>query len=200
MFNEYPYRNLTDLNLDFILKAIKSFQNELSNFVNFNTIKYADPIQWNITTQYEANTVVIDGTSGNAYLSTQAVPSGVAISNTDYWTVIFNYTLELDSLREQIATANEEASTTATSPRAVGDLVWINGKLAVVIAPMIAGDSYVENSNFKYTTIERLIKNVYYPSQELLKINAIIDGEADIMVGDVHTYSEGTSTITITEG
>lgn len=200
MFNEYPYRNLTDLNLDFILKAIKTFQNELSNFVNFNTIKYADPIQWNITTQYEANTVVIDGTTGNAYLSTQAVPSGVALSNTDYWTVIFNYATQLDSLREQIAAANEETSTTATGARAVGDLVWLNGRLAAVTAAMIAGDSYVENSNFEFTTIEELIKNVYYPNQELLKINAIIDGEAEITVGDVHTYSEGTSTITITEG
>lgn len=200
MFNEYPYRNITDLNLDFILKAIKNFQNEIANFVNVNTIKYADPIQWSITTQYEANTVVIDGATGNAYISTRAVPSGVAISNTDYWTVIFNYSLELADLREQIASANEEASTTATGPRAVGDLVWLNGKLAKVIATMIAGDSYVENSNFEYITIEELIKNVYYPSQELLKINAIIDGEADITVGDVHTYSEGTSTITITEG
>lgn len=200
MFNEYPYRNLTDLNLDFILKAIKAIQNELTNFVNFNTIKYADPIQWNITTQYEANTVVIDGTSGNAYLSTQAVPSGVALSNTDYWTVIFNYATQLDSLREQIAEADEEASTTATAARSVGDLVWLNGRLAVVTAAMIAGDSYVENSNFEYITIEALIKNVYYPGQELLKINAIIDGEAEISVGDVHTYSEGTSTITITEG
>lgn len=200
MFNEYPYRNLTDLNLDFILKAIKTLQNELTKFINFNTIKYADPIQWNITTQYEANTVVIDGTTGNAYLSTQAVPSGVALSNTDYWTVIFNYATQLDSLRVQIAAANEETSTTATGARAVGDLVWLNGRLAEVTAAMIAGDSYVENSNFEFTTIEELIKNVYYPSQELLKINAIIDGEADITVGDVHTYSEGTSTITITEG
>ena len=31
------------------------------DFVNLNTIKYADPIQWNITKQYETNTVVIDG-------------------------------------------------------------------------------------------------------------------------------------------
>lgn len=200
MFNEYPYRNLTDLNLDFILKAIKTLQNELTKFINFNTIKYADPIQWNIATQYEANTVVIDGTTGNAYLSTKPVPSGVALSNTDYWTVIFNYATQLDSLREQIAAANEETSTTATASRAVGDLVWLNGRLAEVTAAMIAGDSYVENSNFEFTTIEELIKNVYYPGQELLKINAIIDGEADITVGDVHTYSEGTSTITITEG
>jgi hypothetical protein len=200
MFNEYPYRNLTDLNLDYILHAIKTFHNELTNFVNFNAIKYADPIQWNITTQYEANTVVIDGATGNAYLSTHAVPSGVAISNADYWTVIFNYDVQLSSLREQIAAADEGASTTATRPRAVGDLVWLNGRLAVVNAAMIAGDSYVENSNFTYTTIEELIKNVYYPTQELLKINAIIDGEADISVGDVHTYSESTSTISITEG
>lgn len=200
VFDHFPYTNFHELNLTWILEMIKDFDKTMDQFVTINQLKYADPIQWDITTQYEKNTIVIDPSTGNAYLSTQAVPTGTALSNTDYWTVIFNYAAEIDSLREQIAAANEETSTTATGPRAVGDLVWLNGNLAVITAVMIAGDSYVENSNFEYITIEDLIKNIYYPNQELLKINAIIDGEAEITVGDVHTYSEGTSTITITEG
>ena len=51
-FNQYPYINLTDLNLDFIYKSLKELRYQLENFININTIKYADPIQWNITTQY----------------------------------------------------------------------------------------------------------------------------------------------------
>ena len=89
-FPEYPYKNITDLNLDYILKAIRIMENEIKNFINFNAIKYADPLAWNITTQYEANTVVINSNTGIAYLSTQAVPNGVAITNTNYWTAIFD--------------------------------------------------------------------------------------------------------------
>ena len=33
MFNEYPYRNLTDLNLDWILKQIKDLTVNLEDFV-----------------------------------------------------------------------------------------------------------------------------------------------------------------------
>ena len=60
MFNEYPYRNLTDVNLDFILKHIKNLETNLQDFIKLNTIKYADPIDWNISKQYEANTVVVN--------------------------------------------------------------------------------------------------------------------------------------------
>ena len=70
--------------------AIREMQTELNNFVVTNAIKYADPIDWNITKQYEKNTVVIDANSGIAYLSVDPVPPGVAITNTDYWTVIFD--------------------------------------------------------------------------------------------------------------
>lgn len=90
MFPTYPYINVNDLNLDYLLRTIRVLEAEIKNFVNFNAIKYADPLAWNITTQYEGNTVVIDPATGIAYLSTQAVPNGVAITNTDYWTAIFD--------------------------------------------------------------------------------------------------------------
>lgn len=90
MFPIYPYLNINDLNLDYLLRTVRVLETEIKNFVNFNKIKYADPLAWNITTQYEGNTVVIDSNSGIAYLSTQAVPNGVAITNTNYWTAIFD--------------------------------------------------------------------------------------------------------------
>lgn len=89
-FNKYPYTDFHELNLDWVLQTVKLIGEKVDNFINFNSIKYADPLAWNITTQYAANTVVIDPATGIAYLSTQAVPSGVVITDQDYWTAIFD--------------------------------------------------------------------------------------------------------------
>ena len=67
-----PYTNFHDLNLDWIIEVLNEFNTKLTNFVSLATIKYADPIQWDITSQYEANTVVVDS-NGNAYLSVRPV-------------------------------------------------------------------------------------------------------------------------------
>ena len=108
MFSEYPYINKDDINLDYVLKKIKTIIETTETFVNTNTIKYADPIEWDITSQYEANTVVIDPQTGNAYISTRAVPGGVAINNVDYWTPIFNYQSQIDDLSAEVQAIRDD--------------------------------------------------------------------------------------------
>ena len=159
-WKKYPNVNDEILNLDWVIYTVKHLTEEVSNFINLNTIKYADPILWDITSQYEANTIVVDPQTGDAYISTQAVPYGVSLDNTSYWTKIYNYADAVNTFEEQIAAANEELSTTASAARSAGDLVWLNGYLYQVIAPMIAGDSYVEGSNCIHVTIEQLIGNL----------------------------------------
>lgn len=98
IFHNYPYTDMHELNLDWIIEKIKSLDGTVKNFINLNKIKYANPIAWNITSQYEANTVTVDSQHGIAYLSVKAVPSGVDIHNTEYWTSIFSFSDSLDSL------------------------------------------------------------------------------------------------------
>ena len=150
---KYPNVNNEIQNLDWLMYTVKHLSKEVKEFINLNTIKYADPILWDITRQYEANTVVVDGQTGNAYISTQAVPSGVHLNRTDYWTQIYNYADALEDLRNQIAT-DEGNTSTASKSYAVGELVFVNELLYRVIAPMIAGDSFVVDSNIEKTTIE----------------------------------------------
>lgn len=85
-----PYTNFHDLNLDWIIEVLNEFNTKLTDFVSLATIKYANPIQWNITSQYESNTVVVDS-NGNAYLSVRPVPSGVSLDRTEFWTKIGNF-------------------------------------------------------------------------------------------------------------
>ena len=141
-----PYTNFHDLNLDWIIDALNDFNDRLTNFVSLATIKYADPIQWDITNQYEANTVVVDST-GNAYLSVQPVPSGVSLDRTEYWTKIGNFDELFANVKKAITPDDEGHSTTATAARAVNDLVWVNGALVRTTRAISIGDAYVEGSN-----------------------------------------------------
>ena len=141
-----PYTNFHDLNLDWIIEVLNEFNTKLTNFVSLATIKYADPIQWDITSQYEANTVVVDST-GNAYLSVRPVPSGVSLDRTEFWTKIGNFDELWAGVKKAITPIDEGHSPTATAARAVNDLVWVNGALVRVTRAMIAGDAYVPGSN-----------------------------------------------------
>ena len=141
-----PYTNFHDLNLDWITEVLNEFNTKLTNFVSLATIKYANPIQWDITSQYEANTVVVDS-KGNAYLSVQPVPSGVSLDRVEFWTKIGNFDELWADVKKAITPNDEGHNTAATAARAANDLVWVNGTLVRVTRAMLAGDAYVPGSN-----------------------------------------------------
>ena len=141
-----PYTNFHDLNLDWIIEVLNEFNTKLTNFVSLATIKYADPLQWDITNQYEANTVVVDR-NGNAYLSVQPVPSGVSLDRVEFWTKIGNFDELWADVKRAITPNDEGHSPTATADRAVNNLVWVNGSLVRITKAMTAGDAYVPGSN-----------------------------------------------------
>lgn len=141
-----PYTNFHDINLDWIIEVLNEFNTKLTDFVSLATIKYADPIQWDITSQYEANTVVVDS-KGNAYLSVRPVPSGVSLDRTEFWTKIGNFDELWADVKRAITPNDEGHNPTATADRDADDLVWVNGSLVRVTKAMTAGDAYVPGSN-----------------------------------------------------
>lgn len=158
-FNEYPYRNLTDLNLDFLLKAIGEMQNEVKNFVTLNAVKYADPIQWSITTQYEKNTIVIDPLTGTAYISVQPVPSGVALNRTEYWTPVFDLSRFIVGANKNFtANVEDDGVIYSTFALSVGDWVVWNGELYEALVNMPIGTAYSIGGNIKRITVEDFVK------------------------------------------
>ena len=161
-----PYTNLHDLNLDWIIEVLNEFNTKLTNFISLATIKYADPLQWDITNQYEVNTVVVDS-NGNAYLSVQPVPSGVSLDRVEFWTKIGNFDELWADVKKAITPIDEGHSPTATAARAVNDLVWVNGALVRVTKAMTAGDSYVPGSNCVSSSTNEVLHYL---------INAFTDG------------------------
>lgn len=155
LFENFPYANFHELNLDWILHELKELETEIMNFVAINSVKYANPITWNITSQYETNTVVLDS-SGNAYLSVQPVPAGVALDREEYWTKIGNFSALWDSVRAAITPYDEQHSTTASVDHKAGDWVWLENDLFLITKDMTAGDKYVDGSNCKKTNVHDL--------------------------------------------
>ena len=88
LFANYPYTDLHELNLDWILKIIKELDHEVDDFVAFNKITWAG--EWDGNKSYTAWNIVQDG-DGNGYLSLRAVPKNVPLSNTEYWQKVADY-------------------------------------------------------------------------------------------------------------
>ena len=173
-----PYTNFHDLNLDWIIEVLNEFNTKLTDFVSLATIKYADPIQWDITSQYEANTVVVDS-NGNAYLSVRPVPSGVSLDRTEFWTKIGNFDKLWANVKRAITPNDEGHSPTATADRAVNDLVWVNGSLVRVTKAMTAGDAYVPGSNCVSSSTNEVLHYLITAFDEGLRAEQTAREDAD---------------------
>lgn len=182
-FFEFPHTRTYDNDLGWLIRRLTQISEELRNFINFNTIKYADPIAWNITTQYEGNTVVINPADGTAYISTKPVPSGVLVTNTDYWTPIFNYGESLDTLREQIAAANEENGSGATKNYVTDELLWWNDELYRVLYDFNAGTQFIIDGNITHTTVE----------QELARLGESVSGDITAINENIQNINDAIS-------
>lgn len=126
-FDKYPYTDFHELNLDWLLKAVRELAAEIHDFEIVNQFTYEG--NWDITKQYKKFAIVtVNGTEG--YIALQAVPAGIAITNTDYWAMIADYTAVIAGLGARI-TALE------------GDIVDINNRLGVDYESIVwIGDSY----------------------------------------------------------
>lgn len=130
VWNKYPYTNMHELNLDWILAEIMKLHHDYDEFKAVNEITNAGA--WDITKQYQAWTIVSDNNLG--YISLKPVPKGVAITNTDYWGLVADYNILITNLSARIA-ALEDAVSLMTNRRYVflGDSYnytgggWITG-------------------------------------------------------------------------
>ena len=168
----YPYTNDHELNLGWVLATIKAQESELSKFVALNTVKYADPFDWNITSQYATNTVVFNPADMTAYISVQPVPSGVQIDNTEYWTPIFTLADIFTAYKTSITPVEQIAAKPATQAISKGQLLWIDNVLYQAVRDIAQGTVIVPGENVLLTNI----------SDELAAQEAAITAEQDTRV------------------
>lgn len=202
----WPYSNFHDLNLDWIISIIRELETKITQFVALNTVKYANPLQWDITRQYATNTVVIDPSDGTAYLSVQPVPSGVQITNTDYWTPIFTLQHFTTALKKAIALPQETIGAGASSDIPAKTVFWAGEQLVYAPNDIPVGTIIIPGTNCLPITVVDLINEVYQTAYAVYNASktAIELGwvrtapDPSIEAGDVHKYIRAEETIRIT--
>lgn len=152
---DFPHTRFFESDLRELIKQVFIMNDLVTNFVSINAIKYANPIQWDITKSYEKNTVVIDGNSGVAYISVRPVPPGVGLTREQYWTKVFDLSLFIIKAGANFAnTFESEPTTTATLNTANGNwLVW-DSYLYQALTDIHPGDRYVPGGNIRRATVE----------------------------------------------
>lgn len=201
-----PYTNFHDLNLDWIIKVLAEIDRRLANFVSLNTIKYADPIKWDITSQYAQNTLVLDPQDGTAYLSVQPVPQGVQITNTDYWTPVFTLQNFIDPLKNAItAVPQQENGQPATEQLPANSVFFVGDVLCTNPQPIPQTSLVVIGTNCIEVSVVDLISRLfntptawYRASDTSINLGFPPSAASTIYGGDVHVYSPENQTITIT--
>lgn len=172
--------------LQWLIDKLLSFEDSIKTAIDLQTIHYADPIQWNITTQYSPNTVVIDPQNGTAYMSKQAVPTGVQLSNEAYWTVIFNYQQIYEKICSGVAYNNKD-SVYATKDFLVNDLVWYDLNLYRVTRAISTGGQLLPGTNLTPTSIESLLSAYYGRDRTAQVMNDTVNvtGDYTLNAGDI---------------
>ena len=164
---EFPHTRNYDGDLGWVIKKIIELTDRYNDFFEYNSITFADPLQWDITKQYPPYQIVFDYDAGYSYISKRPVPAGVTITNPDYWCLVGPLIVdayarsEIQTILAFIADIYESGAV-ATAVRAVGEYVVANGQLYQVTAPINIGEGYTEGINVTAVTIESMI-NARFP-------------------------------------
>ena len=70
---------------------------------------FAEPIEWDKKKQYEPLTIVTN--SGNSYTSRQFVPTGIEITNEEFWALTGNYNAQIEQYRNEVTTYDNRITT-----------------------------------------------------------------------------------------
>lgn len=155
---DFPHTHFYDSDLRELIRKVFELNAEVKNFVSINAIKYADPIQWNITRQYEKNTIVIDELTGIAYLSVQTVPKGIALNRTEYWTPVFDLSRFITQGNKNLTTRVENAGVVySTFHLNENDWVVWNGTLYKALDDLPIGTAYSPEYNIEEVTVEEYV-------------------------------------------
>ena len=91
---EFPHTRDYDGDLGYIIKKLDELNTRYNTFFEYNSIRFHDPIYWDITTQYPAWNMVYDSITETLYISIKAAPAGIEITNNNYWAVVSPFKIE----------------------------------------------------------------------------------------------------------
>ena len=168
LFDHFPYTNVHELNLDWVLSMMKALEAEWEHFTAGNSLTFADPMLHDISKSYAKNTIVLDD-NGNAYVSLQAVPVGVGLQNGDYWLMVFDYEAFLEKVNKNFTARYYRDQYRATAAMAIGDWLTVDDILCKATAAIAIDDVLEVGVNIEHFTIEDFLKAFMQSATQLIQ-------------------------------
>lgn len=127
------------------------------------SLTFAVPVEWNINTAYEINMIVFVGKK--AYTAIQNVPTGIQITNTDYWSETGVPYVDLEDIRSHLNTLDTEVSGLDTAVSGLDTRVTTNSGNIATLTQGLA--NAVAALNTATETINNIMVSLYtpYPTQ-----------------------------------
>lgn len=116
--HRYPGTDLHEIDLGYILTKVQDLDDKIRILYENGTVKFADPVEWNILNNYTAGTIVKESVTSAFYIAKENVPSGVQLFNEEYWQSLglietADYSGEIARLDAEIAVVSGTATTAA---------------------------------------------------------------------------------------
>lgn len=116
------------------------------------TAKFANPVEWSNTNTYSKQEIVIY--NGDSYTAIQDVPTGIDLSNTEYWYPTGNLYGRLASVEDTANTASSNAQTAVDTANTANGVASSASSRVVDLASDI--NTYAKN-DFHYFTSGRCV-------------------------------------------
>ena len=159
MRNVYPYTDLHELNLDWILMKMKELDNTVDTFTAINQINYAGI--WDMTKTYAKWSIVSN--DNNAYLSVDVVPAGVDINNASYWLLINTGVAVIDTIQSKRVIGL--ADSYGTRGDGLYDIIKTDAKIDYFINDAVGGRSFAKPTNTYMEAIQAQFESINDPDK-----------------------------------
>lgn len=151
---------------------------------------FADPIEWSSSNTYEPLTIVTH--NGDSYTSKTFVPTGIDISDTDYWALTAGYNAQVEQYREEVKQWQGQINNANDTADRAEDIA--NRAISNIQDPLILvfGDSYSQGEEsqgpFWHEYVGRYmhatVKNFAISGYGLLREGKTIRSEVQTAIAD----------------
>ena len=156
LFDHFPYTNVHELNLDWVLSMMKALEAEWESFTAGNSLTFADPMLHDITKTYAKNTIVIDAAVG------------IALGNQSYWLMVFDYEAFIEKVNKNFTARYYRGQYRATAAMAIGDWLTVDDVLCKATAAIAIDDVLEDGVNITHFTLEDFIKSFMQSATQLI--------------------------------